>query len=355
MLSFDYRPSPARVLFGRGVRDRAAEVLRDLGCERALVLTTPPQQKAGERLATDLGKLCLGVYARAVMHTPVEVTEAAVEVVRDQRADCLVSLGGGSTVGLGKAIVWRTGLAHVAIPTTYAGSEVTPLLGQTEGGRKTTFRDPKVYPTAVLYDPDLTESLPPGLSVTSGMNALAHAVEALYAPDATPIATLTAAEGIRALVAALPGIAGHPTAEDRERALYGAWLCGSVLGQVTMGLHHRICHGLGGAFDLPHAETHTVVLPHVAAYNAGPALAPLWDALGPDTLAGFAARLNAPTALRDLGMPEAGIARIAAEIAARAPANPRPLDRAALEALLRAAWAGTPPQTDKKDPTGGTP
>ena len=218
------------------------------------------------------------------MHTPVEATEAALAAYAAAAADCVVSLGGGSTIGLGKAIAVRTGADQVAVPTTYAGSEMTDILGETAEGRKTTRRDPAIRPETVIYDVALTMGLPPALTASSGLNALAHAVEALYAPDRNPVMTLFAAEAVAALAEALPALAVAPgDRAARGRALYGAWLCGAALGGTTMALHHKLCHVLGGAFGLPHSETHAVILPHAAAYNApaaGALLAPVSAALG---------------------------------------------------------------------------
>src|SRR6266705_2999338 len=203
------------------------------------------------------------------MHTPVDVTKHALLRVRELDANGVVAIGGGSTTGLGKAIAWRTGLPQVVVPTSYAGSEMTPILGETQDGLKTTQSSPKVLPETVIYDVDLTMTMPPSLSATSGLNAIAHAVEALYARDRNPIISLMAQEGIKNLARALPKIKDNADdIEARTEALYGAWLCGSCLGAVGMALHHKLCHTLGGTFNLPHAETHTVVLPHATAYNA---------------------------------------------------------------------------------------
>lgn len=285
------------------------------------------------------------------MHTPVEVTETAMKVVSETNADCTLAFGGGSTTGLGKAIAWRTDLPQFVIPTTYAGSEVTPILGQTENGVKTTLKSAKVLPEVVIYDPALTLSLPPTMTATSGLNAMAHAVEALYAKDRDPISTLTAAEGLRAMVRALPAIQENPAdAEARADALYGAWLCGTVLGSVGMALHHKLCHTLGGSFDLPHAETHAVILPHAVAFNADEVpdlLRPLAVALGVEKpglgLFEFARSIGAPTTLKELGMAEEGI-EIAAELATENPYwNPRKIERPLIRRLIENAYHGTPP------------
>ncbi len=349
--AFTYQINPARIVFGPGTLARVAEEIMGQGCRRALILSTPFQKADADQLSQQLGRLSVGVFAEAAMHTPVEVTERALAAYAATGADCVVALGGGSTIGLGKAIAYRNDAPQIVVATTYAGSEVTPILGQTENGLKTTVRDAKILPEVVIYDPDLTLGLPVAMSVTSGLNAMAHAVEALYAQDRNPVSSLMAVEGIRALKEALPRIVADPTeAAARSQALYGSWLCGTVLGTVGMALHHKLCHTLGGSFDLPHAETHAIVLPHSAAYNAAAAagaLQPAADLFGGSVGGGlydFAASLGAPLALRDLGLQEADLDR-AADLAVRNPYwNPRPIEREAVRALLQRAWAGTRPE-----------
>ena len=350
---FVYSALPMRVRFGAGTLAELPGEIEALGLRRVLVLATPQQVDEAETLAGRIGPRAAGVFGGARMHTPVEVTAEAMRQVEAERIDGLVAVGGGSTTGLSKAIALRTDLPQIVVPTTYAGSEMTPILGQTENGVKTTVRSPKVLPEVVIYDVDLTLTLPARLSAVSGLNAIAHAVEALYAQDRNPVVSLMAAEGIRALARALPVLVATP--EDRAArsdALYGAWLCGTCLGAVGMALHHKLCHALGGAFDLPHAETHAAVLPHAMAYNAPAvpeAAQAVAAALGADEAAPglyeLARRLGIPMALRDLGMPEAGI-DIAADAALSNPYwNPRPLDRAAVRDLLARAHAGLPPRS----------
>lgn len=347
---FTYQGSAAHIVFGEGRSQAAGEWVEKLGCKRALVLSTPHQKADAEALAATLGPLAVGTFPGAVMHTPVDVTEAAMKVVADLGADCVVSLGGGSTTGLGKAIAYRTDLPQIVIPTTYAGSEVTSILGQTEGGRKTTVKHPKILPEVVIYDPALTSGLPVMMSVTSGLNAMAHAVEGLYAQDRNPISSLMAAEGLRAFHAALPDIVKTPAdLTVRAEGLYGAWLCGTVLGTVGMALHHKICHTLGGTFDTPHADTHAIMLPHTAGFNAAAVpdlLAPVAGIFGGSVGGGlwdFAKSIGAPLALRDLGLTEADLDK-AAGIATENPYwNPRPLDRPSIRALLQQAWEGVRP------------
>lgn len=351
MDSFVFKGVPARVVFGSGTLARLPGELDRLGLGRALILSTPQQIDQAERVQALIGGRAAAIFSDATMHTPVEVTERALDAATQSGADCTVAIGGGSTTGLGKAIALRTGLDQVVVPTTYAGSEMTDILGQTEDGVKTTLRSPDVQPEVVIYDVDLTLSLPRGLTGTSGINAIAHAVEALYAEDGSPVISLMAEEGIRALGGALPRLAA---ADDdraaRSDALYGAWLCGIALGGAAMALHHKLCHTLGGTFDLPHAETHAIVLPHAAAYNASAApeaMARVARALGaadaPAALHALGRAVGAPKALRDLGMPEAGI-DAAADLAVKSPyANPRPIERAGIRALIARAWAGEPP------------
>ncbi len=272
MRSFVYTGQPSRVVFGAGSLVHLEREVQTLGADRALILCTPEQQPLAETIAARLGRRAAGIYPKAVMHVPVETAAAAVGEAQRLNADCAIAVGGGSTTGLGKAIALQSGLPILAIPTTYAGSEMTPIWGLTEQGLKKTGRDARVLPRTVIYDPELTVSLPVSLSVTSGMNAIAHAAEGLYAQDSNPVMDLMAEEGIRAMAAALPRLHADPAdIGARADALYGAWLCGTVLGNVGMALHHKLCHTLGGTLNLPHAEVHTIVLPHAIAFNAGAA------------------------------------------------------------------------------------
>jgi alcohol dehydrogenase class IV len=351
MNPFVYTSAATRVVFGVGSLERLAEEIVQIGATRALVLSTPEQRAQAEDVARRLGARASGVFDRAVMHVPIEVAREARAEARRLGADCAVAIGGGSTTGLGKAIALDSGLPILAIPTTYAGSEMTSIYGLTEGGLKKTGRDPRVLPRTVIYDPALTVGLPVSLSVTSGINAIAHAAEGLYATDRNPVMDLMAEEGIRALAAGLPQVRAAPSdLEARSLCLYGAWLCGTVLGNVGMALHHKLCHTLGGSFNLPHAETHTVVLPHALAYNsaaAPAAMARIARAIGaPSAAAGLydlAAENGAPPALRALGLGEADLDRAADLAAANPYANPRPITRDALRALLDDAWHGRRP------------
>jgi maleylacetate reductase len=349
--SFVYEALPLRVIFGTLTPDLLKEETAKIGATRPLIVATALQKKQAFELSEMLGGRAAGVYAGALMHTPVDTTETALRVMRDLRADGIVGIGGGSTTGLTKAIALRTGLPQLAIPTTYAGSEMTPILGETENGIKRTQTTRQVLPKTVIYDVQLTLSLPVSLSASSGLNAIAHGVEALYAKDRNPIVSMMAAEGIKALYGALPSIAKDPLdLEARSQALYGAWLCGVCLGSVGMSLHHKLCHTLGGMFNLPHAETHAIVLPHALAYN-GPSAPEAIQRLSETLLSPrpelsfhtIAKQLGIGGGLRKLGMPEEGI-NAAADQAIRHPYwNPRPIERDAMREVIRRAWAGEEP------------
>jgi maleylacetate reductase len=351
MQSFVYDALPGRVVFGVGSLDGIADEVARLGVAKALVLATPPQREQAEDVSRRLGAASAGVFAEAEMHVPIEVAGRARDEARRLGADCCVAVGGGSTTGLGKAIALEYGLPIIAVPTTFAGSEMTPIWGLTEDGLKKTGRDPKVLPKTVIYDPTLVMTLPVGIAGPSGMNAIAHCVEALYAENANPIISMMAEEGIRALARSLPNVVGKPDdIEARSDAQYGAWLAGAALGSVGMALHHKLCHTLGGTFNLPHAETHTIVIPHATAFNreaAPEAMARIAAAMGSDDPAGaiydLGVAIGAKMALRDLGLGEADLDR-AADIAVENPYyNPRPITRDGIRALLDDAFHGRRP------------
>lgn len=350
---FTYVSQPGRVIFGQGKMSALAEEIERLGAQRALVLCTPDQREQAQKVADILGSRAVGIFDQAVMHVPIETAREARRVAQSLGADCAVAIGGGSTTGLGKAIALDSGLPILAIPTTYAGSEMTPVYGLTEAGVKKTGKDPRVLPKTVIYDPELTLTLPVGLSITSGINAIAHAAEGLYAQDGNPVMSLLAEEGIRAMAEGLRNVVKNPDDIDaRSDCLYGAWLCGSVLGNVGMALHHKLCHTLGGSFNLPHAQTHTVILPHAIAYNSPSTpeasrriLRALRDHGGSagGALYDLAASLEAPLTLKELGLTEPDLDR-ATDIALSNPYwNPRPIERKAIRELLQNAYEGNRP------------
>ncbi|KAK0113442.1 hypothetical protein ONS95_013700 [Cadophora gregata] len=354
--AFIYTASPARVIFGQGSIKRLPEEISRLKLSAPLILSTVEQKAHAALIKTTLNGKISGVFEEATMHTPVEVTQKALDYAKQVMADSIVSIGGGSTIGLGKAISIRTGLPHICIPTTYAGSEMTPILGETEKGQKTTRSDPKILPGTVIYDVDLTMSLPTGMSATSGVNAIAHSVEALYSPEANPVISLLSLEGIKALAESLPTLTTSPSdLPARLNAQYGAWLCGLALGSVGMSLHHKLCHTIGGSFNMPHAETHTIVLPHALAYNAPKipeVMARLADVLPGsegDAIKGLNVLLTKLGVKRDLkafGFKEEDVDKAADIAVLRAYQNPRPVERDLIREVIRRAYAGEDARAD---------
>lgn len=359
MQPFEYSSNPSRVIFGSGSVDKVPEEIKRLGASSPLLLSTPSGSERTDKLNEILKTADMepaAVLNIAVMHTPVSVTLEAMDFLKSRTVDCIVSIGGGSAIGLGKALAFRTGLPHLCLPTTYSGSEMTPILGETDQGNKVTRSDPKILPAVVIYDADLTTTLPPAICTTSGINAIAHAVEALYAKNANPITSMLALEGIKALAEVLPQIVQEGSSKSlREHALYGAWLCGTCLGNSTMAIHHKLCHMLGGSFGLPHSETHTILLPHSLAYNA-PAvpeqmkkLAEALPGSDGDALKGLNLLLektNARRALGDFGFKEGDIdGAVEKAMSAQYP-NPRALEKEGLRKLLYRAWAGKPARAD---------
>ncbi|MBW8793231.1 MAG: maleylacetate reductase [Streptomyces sp.] len=350
-MRFLHETLPQRVVFAPGDAPAAvAAEVAALKASKVMLIAAPAEAAHADRVGADLPVAVR--HDEVVMHVPVDVAERARKAAAEGAVDALVCVGGGSTTGLAKAVALTTGVPIVAVPTTYAGSEATNVWGLTEGDVKTTGVDPRVLPRSIVYDASLLLSLPVGLSVASGLNALAHCVDSMWGPRADPVDRALAGEGIRGLAQGLPAVVTDPTGlEGREQTLYGAYLAAVAFASAGSGLHHKICHVLGGMFNLPHAQTHAVVLPHVLAFNA-PAVPEterrIAEAFGaPTAVGGLAAlreTLHAPRALRDHGMPEAGIARAVAPVLAAVPAgNPTPVTEENLTALLRAAWEGSDP------------
>jgi maleylacetate reductase len=350
LLDFEYDALPVRVVFGLGVAERKlGGIVEELGVQRALVIVTEREEALARKLVSPFAERVAGVFTDVHPHVPLAVAEAARAAAARYDADAVLSIGGGSTTGTAKAVALTTGLPIVAVPTTYAGSEVTPVWGLTEEGRKTTGTDRRVLPRVVVYDPELTVTLPPALSAVSGLNAVAHCVEAFWGPRANPVTSLMAEEGLRALSCGLSGVVRNPgNLEARSGVLYGAWLAGTVFATAGSGLHHKICHVLGGAYDLPHAALHAVVLPHATALvvaSLPDVDARLAEALrAPDgsaasALAALARQLGVPTALREIGLPEAELPRATQLVAEHVP----DWSHAEIEAVLTAAWRGELP------------
>lgn len=351
--SFTYDVIPGRVVFGSGSRRTLADEARALGAERALVVASSYEDELAADVADVLGDLAVGRFSDVVQHVPVVKARAAVELTRELSADTIVTVGGGSATGFGKAIALELDVRQIAVPTTYAGSEMTQIYGLSDGGHKRTGTSPRVKPDVVVYDPELTLSLPPRIAGPSGMNALAHCVEALYGPGANPVISAIALEGMLALHRSLPTVCAAPDDLDaRADALYGAYLAGVALATGGTALHHKTCHVLGGMFDLNHGDMNAVVLGHAVAYNA-PAIPELMarmaDAVGttPDEVPGalhdLARSIDAPTSLREIGMPEDGIDEAARRTVEEAAANVRRPELDGVRAMLRAAFDGTRP------------
>ena len=353
MDSFVFPGMTTRVIFGSGTISQIPDEIERLGHHRVLVLSTPGQADQAGELAANLGDRAGGLFSDAAMHTPISVTERAVDVLKSIEATAVVSLGGGSTIGLGKAIALRTGIDQIVVPTSYAGSEMTDILGETNDGVKTTRRSPDIRPETVIYDVDLTLTLPVQMTATSAMNAIAHAMEALFAPDRNPVIEMMCKEALIAFRDGIPALIGNPrNRAARAKALLAAWCCSTALGYVSMALHHKLAHVLGGAFNTPHAETHAILLPYTTAYNeveVSGLFKPFSDIFGSETAAGgiwdFARIIGAPRSLQDIEIAEIDLDRVAEMAVKNAYYNPRPIDRAPIRALLQAAWEGARPAT----------
>lgn len=354
-LDFTYAAPAARVVLGAGrARDLAAE-LDLLGIKRALVACTASGARRYSNIVAALGARCATVFAKAEAHCPEPVAEQALEAFAAHNADGVVTIGGGSTIGLGKFIAAKRCAPLLAIPTTLSGSEMTNLYGVKIGHEKRTWIDIAARPRTVIYDPALTETLPAHETATTGMNCLAHCVEALYPAQPNPVARLLALEGIRSLAESLPGVIERNDVASRARALYAGFIGGMLVSMVGIGLHHKICHVVGGHFDVPHGDSNSVILPHVVAFNA-PAMpdiaADIAGALGSrdaaEGIAELAARIGAPCSLRALGVPGTGLAPVAREVVAKGTHNPRPITVDGIEALLVGAWEGKLPPSDSQ-------
>lgn len=350
-LEFSHRTLGQRVLFGAGqAASHLAEEVERLGSQRVMVITSGSAQDAAKQITQQIDVALH--YDDVVMHVPIETAETARAAAAEANIDLLVCIGGGSATGLAKAIALTSGIPIIAIPTTYSGSEGTNVWGLTEAARKKTGSDDRVLPATVIYDSDLTVSLPVELSVASGLNGMAHCIDALWGPHADPINAALATEGIRALADGLSQIVESSQATDgRDQALYGAYLAAVSFTSAGSGMHHKICHVLGGTFNLPHAQTHATVLPYVLAFNA--ANAPeaeqrIAAAFGSATaLAGLQklrAKLSAPKALKDYGFTAEDIAEAVQISLPLIPANnPREVTSENLTELLQAALTGEDP------------
>jgi maleylacetate reductase len=350
-IPWTYDALDSRVRFGAGVSGAAAEELTRLGATRVMVIASPGAMSRNSKLLDMLGPLLVGRFDGVLPHCPIETVEQGTEHYRDLEADAVLTIGGGSAIGVAKNIRLRTGAISVVLPTTYSGAELTPIYGAKSGGEKRTGRDPKAKPETVLYDPELTLSLPREETVSTGMNGLAHCVEALYPKTPHPFATALAVAGIGAFFEGLPASVDQPHDHaSRARALEGGFFGGLLVQQVGIGLHHRICHVLGGRFDIPHGVSNSVMLPHVAHFNRHAILAAapqlieqIADWPGP-ALRSLARRIGAPLDLRSIGLPEDALPALAEEVARADVANPRPAGAGEIRMMLEAAWHGREPQ-----------
>jgi alcohol dehydrogenase class IV len=349
--SFVYEALPGRVVFGVGSVEHLGEEVDRLGARRVLAIAG---KRAIDGLVERLGGRWAASFTDVQQHVPVEAAARAAAAAAAADADCLVAMGGGSATGMAKAVALERPTPILAVPTTYAGSEVTPIYGLTGPEGKRTGRDPRALPRTVVYDPALTTALPAEVTGPSGMNALAHCVEALYAPGANPVTSLLAEEGAKVLQRGLPRAVADPTSlAARSDALLGAFMGGAALAAAGVGIHHQLCHLLGGAYRLPHAELHAVMLPHAVHFvapAARPQLARLAAGLGvgdvPGAIWDLGRQLGTPASLAELGLAETELDRAATQAVARVVQTPRRAGVSELRALLEAAWQGRrPPPT----------
>ncbi|TWI54710.1 maleylacetate reductase [Halalkalibacter nanhaiisediminis] len=352
-MQFEYESQPGRVVFGvDAVTNILGEIKRE-NLNKVLIITTRGRIAQAERVAELLGERCVGIYDNSVQHVPVEIVKSALLQVKKTNVDGIVAIGGGSSIGLAKAIALKTALPIIAIPTTYAGSEMTSIWGMTEGGRKITGIDPLVKAKVVIYDPKLTVNLPINITVTSALNAMAHCVAGLYAKNANPVTSLLAENGIEAFQKSLPKLIEDSMSMDaRSEALYGTWLAGTVLGSVHMSLHHKLCHVIGGTCGLSHAETHSVMLPYVLSYNADhipdaiKVLSHVFESNENDVsgaLFDFSLSLGVPMSLEEIGMKKEEIEVVVNQISELSFYNPRPIEKQQIREMLKSAYQGIRP------------
>ena len=350
---FTYDALPGRVVFGAGSRKSLASEAEALGAERILLIADRAEDAMAEEIASVLGDLVAGRFDEVVQHVPVQKARTAASQARDVSADAVLTIGGGSATGFGKAVVLELGIKQIAVPTTYAGSEMTPIWGMSDGDHKQVGVDARAKPALVVYDPELTLTLPPHIAGPSGMNALAHAVEGLYGPGANPFISFMALECIRVLYRGLPAVVASPSDIDaRADVLYGAYLGGVVLATGGTALHHKTCHVLGGMFGLNHGGMNAAVLGHAVAYNA-PAIVDIIDRIAgvidepagevPAAFHDLAGAIGAPTSLEALGMPADGLDEATRRVVIEAAANVRPPTEDGIRQMLDDAFSGRRP------------
>ncbi|MDE0605182.1 MAG: maleylacetate reductase [bacterium] len=352
-MNFSYDVLAGRVVFAIGSRHKLADEVSALGSRRVLVVASLEEDELAAEITDVLGDLAVGRFDGVAQHVPIAQADAAIAMARQVEADTVVTIGGGSATGFGKIIALSLDVQLVAVPTTYAGSEMTDIWGLTDGDHKQTGKDPRVKPKVVVYDPELTLTLPARIAGPSGMNAMAHAVEALYGPGANPVVSAMATEAIAALHTGLPVVVNEPDNLDgRSHVLYGAYLAAVALAGSGTALHHKICHVLGGMFNLNHGDMNSVVLGHALAYNS-PAIpecmARIAGALGvdaprvPGAMFDLAAAIGAPTSLEAIGMPAEGLDEAARRVVTEAAANVRPPEEDGIRQMLDNAYFGRRP------------
>jgi len=361
--AFTWSAFPSRVVFAAGALQRVPDEIARLEAHHALLVAGGAStQDAFDTLRGALGDRCVGVVRTSTQHGPSGVADDAVRVARELNADSVVTLGGGSVIGLGKAIVQACDVPLVAIPTTYSGSEMTPIWGRTSDGRKQTWSDVRVLPRTVVYDPELCLGMPPRLAAASGMNALAHCLEALWSAGANPITSVLARNGGRRLIDGLPRVIENPGDLDAHAGnLVGACLAGAALAQAGTAIHHRTCHVLGGGWNLPHAETHAVVLPHSTALVAArrpQAMAEVRKLLDADDPSAAVFELliglRLPLSLEALGLPEDALDEAARRVVDACRNDPIAPDEAAVRRMLDDAFFGRAPEPMESTASGLT-
>lgn len=353
MQTFTYVGFPCRVVFGPGKIDTLSDEIGYLGAKRVMFCCTPGREEQVTQLAgTSVDhrvKIC--PIAKSIISEDLVVEGR--RRAKQFGADCLVTFGGGSALGLAKLIALEFDIPIIAIVTTYAGSETTGLRGMFEDGKRVLKRSSRMLPKTIIYDPELSVSLPLEISIASAVNSMAHAVSSFLGEHPNPVTNLIAEEGLRVMRSALPRIADSPVdVNARGDALYGAWLCGSTLNTAGVVFHHKVCHVLGGSFKLPHAITHTIILPHSTGYNrdyAPEAMSRIARAFGDENsdAAGevfdLLTHIGAPTTLKDIGMSGSDLDEAAKLITTDPYFNPGPVEYEPVREMLDDAWSGTRP------------
>ncbi|MCP5381591.1 MAG: maleylacetate reductase [Kordiimonadaceae bacterium] len=350
-MQFEYTPIRTRAVFAENAALKLKDEVEKLGCNRVMIACSAGMAKRINHIIESLGAMCAAIYDGAKPHCPEQVAMEALDLYNKKNADCIVAIGGGSTIGIGKAIALRTDAKFIVIATTPCGSESTPIYGMLIGNHKKTGRDPKVIARSTIYDPVLTTGLNAHLTGTIGMNSLAHCVEALYAKDQNPISDLYAIEGISALTKGIKGSIINPAdISARSQVLYGGMLSGYCVNLAGIAIHHKICHVLGGHHGIPHGESNSVILPYAVAYNettAPSAMEKIMAAMGTKSASGgiydFARDINVPRSLKELGMREDHLDVAAKETVETTPFNPKPVDFESVRALLQQAYEGNRP------------